>query len=46
MGLTRDLFCHSSVIETAMTKIGNFIVNFLRQFKAILKKALTRASGV
>jgi hypothetical protein len=41
MGLTKDRFCHSGVIDTAVTNISDFIVNFLREFKAILKKAFT-----
>jgi hypothetical protein len=28
-----------------VTKIGHFIVDFLREFEVILKKALTRVSG-
>jgi hypothetical protein len=28
-----------------VTKIGDFIVDFLREFEAIFKKALTRESG-
>jgi hypothetical protein len=44
-GLTRDRFCHSGLIDTAMPKIGDFIVDFLREFEAIFKKALTNVSG-
>jgi hypothetical protein len=33
-GLTKDRFCHSGVIDTAVTKIVNFIVDFLNEFKA------------
>jgi hypothetical protein len=40
-----SFFCHSSVIDTTLTKIGEFIVDFLREFEAKFKKALTRASG-
>jgi hypothetical protein len=32
-------------IDTAVTKIGDFIVDFLRKFEAIFKKALTSVSG-
>jgi hypothetical protein len=39
-GLTRDCFCH-----TAVTKIADFIGDFLCEFEAIFKKALTRVSG-
>jgi hypothetical protein len=39
------MFCHSGVIDTTVKKIGDFKVNFLREFEAIFKKALTRASG-
>jgi hypothetical protein len=28
-----------------VTKIGDFVVNFLREFESIFKKALTRESG-
>jgi hypothetical protein len=35
-GLTSD-----SVIDTTVTKIGDFVVNFLREFESIFKKALT-----
>jgi hypothetical protein len=41
-GLTRDRFCHSGVNDTSVTKIGDF----LPEFEAIFKKALTRVSGV
>jgi hypothetical protein len=46
-GLTRDVFGHSGVIDTAVTKIGEFVVDFLREKKvdSIFKKALTRSSG-
>jgi hypothetical protein len=36
---------HSGVNDTAVLKIGDFIVDFLREFEAIFKKALTRVSG-
>jgi hypothetical protein len=39
-GFTKDRFCHSGVIDTAVTKIVDFIVDFLREFEAIFKKAL------
>jgi hypothetical protein len=44
MGLTKDPFCHSSVIDTAVTKIGDFIVDFHHEFEAIFKKAFARVS--
>jgi hypothetical protein len=44
-GLTRDRFYHSDVIDTAVTKIGDFIVDFIREFETIFKKTLTRVSG-
>jgi hypothetical protein len=31
--------------DTACAKIGDFIVEHLREFEAICKKALTRSSG-
>jgi hypothetical protein len=34
---------HSGVIDTAVIKIGDFVVDFLHEFNA--KKALTRVSG-
>jgi hypothetical protein len=37
--LTKDRFCHSGVTDTAVTEIGDFTVEFLREFKAIFKKA-------
>jgi hypothetical protein len=38
-GLTRyRFFCHSGAIDTAVTKIGDFIVDFLREFEAIFIK--------
>jgi hypothetical protein len=40
------VFCHSGLIDTAVMKIGNFIVYFVREFEAIFKKALTRVEGV
>jgi hypothetical protein len=36
------VFYHSGVNDT---KIGDFVVDFLCEFKAIFKKALIRASG-
>jgi hypothetical protein len=33
--------CHA----TSLTKIGNFVVDFLREYEVIFKKALTRVSG-
>jgi hypothetical protein len=41
-GLTEDHFFQSGVIDTAVTKIVDFIVDFLREFEAIFKKACTR----
>jgi hypothetical protein len=35
----------SGEIETTGAKIGDFKVEYLRQFEAICKKALTRESG-
>jgi hypothetical protein len=35
----------SSVIDTASAKIGDFKVEYLREFEAICKKALTCESG-
>jgi hypothetical protein len=37
-GLTKYSFCHSGVIDTSVTRIGDFLC----EFKAIFKKALTR----
>jgi hypothetical protein len=31
---------HSGVLDIAVTKIANFIVDFLREFEAIFKKAI------
>jgi hypothetical protein len=31
-GLTRDRFCHSGVIDTAVTKIGEYKVDLLREY--------------
>jgi hypothetical protein len=45
MGLTRDSFCHSGGNDTAVTKIGDFVVDFLRELESIFKKALTRELG-
>jgi hypothetical protein len=36
---------YSGVIDTAVTKIGDFIVEHLRELKAIFKKALNCVSG-
>jgi hypothetical protein len=36
---------HSGVIDTAVTKIGDFIVDFLRESEDIFKKVLTRVPG-
>jgi hypothetical protein len=45
-GLNKDRLCHSCLIDTTVTKIGDFIVDFLREFEAaIFKKDLTRISG-
>jgi hypothetical protein len=33
------------VTAVSMTKIGDFIVDFLLEFEAIFKKGLTRVSG-
>jgi hypothetical protein len=44
-GLTKDLFCLSGAIDTAVTKIGDFIVYLLHEFEPIFKKALTHVSG-
>jgi hypothetical protein len=34
------VFCHSCVIDTAVAKIGDFVVDFLREFQAMFKKTL------
>jgi hypothetical protein len=39
------LSCTIPINDTAVTKIGDFIVDFLREFEATFKKALTRVSG-
>jgi hypothetical protein len=39
-------FGYSSVIDTAVTKIGDLLVDFLRAFEAMCKKALTLVPGV
>jgi hypothetical protein len=36
---------HSGVIDTAVMKIGDFIVDFLSELEAIFKKASNRVSG-
>jgi hypothetical protein len=45
-GYLRIFFGHSGVIDTAEAKVGDFKVEYLREFHAICKKALTRGSGV
>jgi hypothetical protein len=40
-----EILCGCIVIDTAMKKIGDFIVYFLPVFEAIFKKTLTRVSG-
>jgi hypothetical protein len=45
MGYLRIIFVSSGVIDTAAAKIGDFIVEHLREFEALCKKALTRSSG-
>jgi hypothetical protein len=35
----------SGVIDTAVNKIGDFVVDFLREFEAIFKKGLAHVSG-
>jgi hypothetical protein len=42
--LREIVFCYSSVIDTAVTKIGDFIVDFLRDSKPYSKEALTCVS--
>jgi hypothetical protein len=32
------VFCHSCVIDTAVTKVVDFVVDFLREFEAIFKR--------
>jgi hypothetical protein len=41
-GYLRICWGYSGVIDSAGAKIGDFIVEYLREFKAICKKALTR----
>jgi hypothetical protein len=36
MGLTKYRFGHSGEIYTDVHKIGDFVVDFLREFKALL----------
>jgi hypothetical protein len=36
------VFCYSGVIDTAVMQRGDFIVDCLREFEAIFKKALSR----
>jgi hypothetical protein len=43
--LTKDRFGHIAVMDTAMYKIGDFLVQYLREFEAIFNKALNRVSG-
>jgi hypothetical protein len=38
------VFGHTSVIDTCLHKIGDFIVEYLREFEAIFKKALYRGA--
>jgi hypothetical protein len=45
-GLTEDRFCHSGVNDTAVTKIGDFVVYFLRKFEVILKSFSPRIRGL
>jgi hypothetical protein len=45
MGVNYRSFLSQRRIDTAVTKIGDFIVDFLREFEGIYKKALTRLSG-
>jgi hypothetical protein len=44
-GYLRIIFGTGGVIDTAGAKIGDFKVEYLREFEAICKKALTRESG-
>jgi hypothetical protein len=41
----RSFFVTCGVIDTAVTKIGDFIVVFNREFEVIFKKALTVYQG-
>jgi hypothetical protein len=38
------VFGHSGVIDTTVTKNDDYVVNYLREFEAIFKKALTLVS--
>jgi hypothetical protein len=40
-----NVFGQSGVIDIAVHKIGDFLVEYLREFEAIFKKALIRVSG-
>jgi hypothetical protein len=43
---TAEMISAVSLIPyTAVTKIGDFIIDFRREFEAIFKKALSRVSG-
>jgi hypothetical protein len=44
-GYLRIIFVSSGVIDTTAAKIGDFILEHLREFEAICKKALTRSLG-
>jgi hypothetical protein len=44
-GYLRIVFGMSGVIDTAQAKIGDFKVEYLREFQAICKKTLNRVSG-
>jgi hypothetical protein len=43
-GYLRIIFGMSGVIDTPEAKIGDFIVDYLREFEVTCKKALTRES--
>jgi hypothetical protein len=43
-GLTKDLFRHSGVINTAVTEMGDFVDDFLREFEDIFKKAARKSN--
>jgi hypothetical protein len=45
-GYQRIVLGHSGIIDTAVAKIGDFIVEYLRKFAAICKKTLTLVSEV
>jgi hypothetical protein len=45
MGLTNDHFCGQRCHQTADHKKSDFKVKYLREYKAICKKALTCGSG-